>query len=226
MRIMKGRPLVKLFIFAFASWSVFEFALFLNPPLALSQASPQDSSVHSGEGMRFDGQAGAEASRQLSPAPGEILSQLNDYPHAVQIEAQQREVIDHEVGLGMLKKVRGVWQFKASERQSGMLNSYTWQVVDGFTSAEVMAELVGQVESGDSVSLMFACEGRACGQGAQWANRIFRQRLLYGREDLQRYRVYALDGTPQYRLVMYSSARSSDRQYLHVELLEMEGFAP
>jgi hypothetical protein len=58
----------------------------------------------------------------------------------------------------------------------------------------------------------------------QWANRVFRQRVLYGREDLQRYRVYALEEAgAQYRLVVYSAARTADRQYLHVDLLLITG---
>jgi len=43
-----------------------------------------------------------------------------------------------------------------------------------------------------------------------------------GREDLQRYRVYALQADDaEYRLVLYSSARTADRQYLHVDLLRI-----
>ena len=80
----------------------------------------------------------------------------------------------------------------------------------------------------------FACEARACGSSVQWANRIFGERLLYGTEVSQRYRAFRLrtpaddgEGTPigseegvaEARLLIYASARSSDRQYLRVELL-------
>ena len=85
-----------------------------------------------------------------------------------------------------------------------------------------MQELVAQVQENLGVELLFECQGRACGQGAQWANRVFGQRILYGREDLQQYQVYGLSGVPAYRLVIYSAARTADRQYLHVELLQVE----
>jgi len=68
---------------------------------------------------------------------------------------------------------------------------------------------------------LFSCDGRACGQGVQWANRVFHQRELYGREDLQRYRVYSLEGDSSYRLVVYGAERTLDRQYLHVDLLRI-----
>jgi hypothetical protein len=155
-------------------------------------------------------------------SPELLLDQLNDYPHAQQVAASELEVIDHEIGLGAMQKVHGAWQFKNSERLSGLLSRYTWQIVDGFTSMEVMEGLVAGLEGAEGTSLLFACEGRACGQGVQWANRVFRQRVLYGREDLQRYRVYALDEAGlQYRVVVYSAARTADRQYLHVDLLRI-----
>jgi hypothetical protein len=154
-------------------------------------------------------------------APGELLREIDRYPHARQVSASEEAVIDHEIGLGAMKKVRGVWQFKESERLTGVLTRYTWQIVDGFSSAEVMDELVSRVEALEGAELLFQCQARACGSGAQWANRVFRQRILYGREDLQRYRVYGLEAGPGYRLVIYGAARTADRQYLHAELLRI-----
>lgn len=157
----------------------------------------------------------------LAENPAQLLLQLNDYPHARQVAFSEGEVIDHEVGLGAMQKVRGVWRFKDSERLSGLLLRYTWQIVDGFTSQEVMSELVEVVQAGEGTELLFTCQGRACGHGAQWANRVFRQRVLYGRGELQQYRVYALQADARYRLVIYSAARTPERQYLHVDLLRI-----
>ncbi|MEZ5501914.1 MAG: DUF4892 domain-containing protein [Halioglobus sp.] len=151
--------------------------------------------------------------------PEELLQQLDAYPHSRQISQSQQEVVDYEVGLGAMQKVRGEWRFKHSERLSGTLVRYTWQIVDGFSSAEVMREFLEPLVSEEGTELLFTCDGRACGRGAEWANRVFGERQLYGREDLQRYRVYSLQGERNYRLVAYSSERTEDRQYLHVELL-------
>ena len=161
------------------------------------------------------------AGKATADSPEDLLEQLNNYPHAELVDSSDSEVIDYEIGLGSIKKVRGVWQFKDSERLSGELLRYTWQIVDGFSSREVMDELVSLLKDKEGTSLLFSCDGRACGQGAQWANRVFRQRVLYGREDLQRYRVYELQDNGGYRLVLYGAARTADRQYLHVELLRI-----
>ena len=151
----------------------------------------------------------------------DLLQELDESPHAQQVAVSEQEVIDYDVGLGAMQKIRGTWQFKKSERHSGLLQRNTWQIVDGFSSIEVMEALIADLQENSSASLLFSCDGRACGQGVQWANKVFNQRVLYGREDLQRYRIYALQDEAEYRLIIYSSARTTDRQYLHVDLLRI-----
>lgn len=157
------------------------------------------------------------AARTLS-SPPQLLEELDAFPHAVQVSHSVTEVVDYEIGLGAMRKVRGAWSFKESERQSGELTRYTWQIVDGFTSNEVLQQL----ETGLANSrLLFSCDGRSCGQGVQWANRVFQERLLYGRDDLQRYRVYGPAEAKEggYRVLLFSSSRTADRQYLRAEYL-------
>lgn len=160
----------------------------------------------------------------LAATPQELLQELDDFPHAQGIATTEQQVIDYELGLGSIKKVRGTWGFKSSERKSGRLQTHTWQIVDGFSSEEVMQSLQGSLEQDENASVLFSCDGRSCGQGVQWANRVFHQRVLYGREDLQHYRIYSLQEPEgnEYRLVIYSASRTADRQYLHVELLQIE----
>ena len=150
--------------------------------------------------------------------PAELLRELDSFPHATRVSYKVEDVIDYEIGLGAMRKVRGSWSFKDSERRSGVLTRYTWQIIDGFTSNEVLEELEARLETS---RLLFSCEGRSCGQGVQWANRVFRERVLYGRDDLQRYRVYgpAELESDDYRLLLFSASRTADRQYLHAEFL-------
>jgi hypothetical protein len=152
----------------------------------------------------------------------DYLSRLLFFPHAVEVSSFRRDVIGHEVPLGALKKVRGEWRFKNSERLSGLLIGYTWQILDGFTASQVMSDIQDELAADPAAEKLFHCVGRACGHSAQWANRVFRERVLYGREDMQRYSIYRLTGDPEYRLLMYSAARTEDRQYLRMELLRVE----
>lgn len=160
----------------------------------------------------------------LAPAeegPGALLEAVDAFPHAVQIENSRAAVVDYEVGLGAMQKHLGDWQFKRSRRVNGERVRYTWQITDGFSAEEVFAELVAKVGALQGSERLFGCEGRSCGNGAQWANRVFGQRVLYGRADTQRYEVYSVGGEGGYLVLAYASARTSDRQYLHAEVIRL-----
>lgn len=151
-----------------------------------------------------------------------LLRQFDESPNLIQIAFSSEEVIDHEIGLGAIQKIRGEWRFKHSERRSGTLISYTWQIAKGYSAAELMAQLLDSVAQVDGATKVFACDGRACGRAVQWANSVFKDRVLYGREDNQQYRVFAIEGEHSSRLIAYGAERTADRQYLHVELLLIE----
>ncbi|MCB1842779.1 MAG: DUF4892 domain-containing protein [Halioglobus sp.] len=158
---------------------------------------------------------------QAVTTPEALVTALDNYPHAVQKDLEESDVIDHEIGLGAIQKFSGAWQFEKSERVSGHLSRYTWQITDGFSSNEVMNEFIGKLLQIEGSKKLFSCDGRSCGHAAQWANKVFNQRILYGRQDLQRYRVFSISGDPEYRLVVYSGSRTSDRHYLHIDLLRL-----
>ena len=166
-------------------------------------------------------QAALAAPAPATATPQALVMALDKYPHAVQKDTNKLEVADHEIGLGPIQKFGGAWQFEVSERVSGYLSRYTWQIIDGFSAIEVMQEFVAELQKIPGSKELFSCEGRSCGHPAQWANRVFNQRVLYGRQEMQRYRVYAIEGEPAYRLAIYAGSRTSDRHYLHIDLLEM-----
>ncbi|EED32815.1 conserved hypothetical protein [gamma proteobacterium NOR5-3] len=155
--------------------------------------------------------------------PAEYFAALDQYTHLESIDSTSgRRVRDYLVPLGAIEKIRGVWSPRDSERLSGSLDRHTWRVLDGYTADEMVAELDQRLALNEAARKDFSCDARACGSSVQWANRIFQQRMLYGTEVSQRYRVYSieLDGD-RYRLLIYASARSSDRQYLHVEAVKI-----
>ncbi len=149
----------------------------------------------------------------------ELLTELADFPHTLEVSHSETAVVDYEIGLGAMQKHMGNWRFKQSLRVDGERVRYTWQIIDGFSAAEVAEQLVEALEEDSANTLLYSCEGRACGNGAQWANRVFGERILYGRAEYQNYRVYQLAGQPLSYLLVYTAARTADRQYLHAELV-------
>lgn len=75
--------------------------------------------------------------------------------------------------------------------------------------------------------ILFQCEGRDCGRSNVWANQIFGQATLYGRDADQDYLVAAsrqAGGTVKL-FVLYTVTRGNQRDYLWLEELNLEGDA-
>lgn len=163
-----------------------------------------------------------QADSEAAPAV-RVLEDIGTLPYADRVhEVPPEQVRGRLVPLGAMKKLGGVWQPKASERLDGTLHRYTWQVLEQYASIELMEEVQEEMTAALSLTLLFDCEARACGSSAQWANRIFNERVLYGTEAAQRYRVFAVEGYGErYRLLLYATVRTAQRQYLHAELLQL-----
>ena len=153
--------------------------------------------------------------------PQAYLEWLQSAPYLQLVDSRpEAPVSAYTVPLGAIQKIRGVWAPRRSERLSGARRSYTWRVEEGFSVAEVIAELDRRLALDGAAEIRFRCDARACGSSVQWANRIFGERLLYGTEASQRYRVLAFPAADrERRLLIYGSARSNERQYLRADLL-------
>jgi hypothetical protein len=71
--------------------------------------------------------------------------------------------------------------------------------------------------------ILYRCEGRGCGRSNVWANQIFQQATLYGRDTNQDYLVAAYRGAndrPNLVLV-YTVTRGNNREYVWVEQLNV-----
>lgn len=76
--------------------------------------------------------------------------------------------------------------------------------------------------------VLFECSGRACGRSNVWANQVFDQATLYGRDSDQDYLVAAATGESgkTWLTLVYTVTRGSQREYAWVEHLEVgEGVA-
>ena len=153
----------------------------------------------------------------------EVFLSVDGLPYAELVDSSGPDARrGHLLALGAMQKVRGVWRPADSERVDGTLWRFTWRALEMVPSAVLLEELQAELGRRLGAESVFSCDARACGSSAQWANRIFDQRLLYGTEASQRYRVLRFaDADREYRVLLYASARTSDRQYLHAELLEV-----
>jgi len=157
-------------------------------------------------------------------APRAYLERLDELFYLEQKDPPiERRVRNHLVPLGAIQKVRGVWSPRDSERLTGERLAYTWRVNEDFTAAEVVEELEAELQDDSRAETLFSCEGISCGSSVQWANKIFGERVLYGTQDSQVYRAFALTrDSREFRLLIYASARTVERQYVRAELLSAD----
>ncbi len=144
---------------------------------------------------------------------------LQGWTHAVEVERSGPQQREYQLGLGALQKIGGRWRHKQSEVIAGELTRITWQVAEGYTAEEAYDGMAEQLP--EQAQLLFECMGRACGSSAQWADRVFNQRLLYGHDQRQRYSAWRWEeGAQSWTAVIYAVDRANRRHYLHLDLLK------
>ncbi|TDT41552.1 uncharacterized protein DUF4892 [Halospina denitrificans] len=72
-------------------------------------------------------------------------------------------------------------------------------------------------------TVLFECQGRACGNSNVWANRVFDESRLYGRDDAQRYWVTAWpDAKNRIQLnTLYAIERGNREVYVHEQAFRL-----
>jgi hypothetical protein len=131
---------------------------------------------------------------------------------------------DYLLGLGALQKIGGRWRHKKVEQVQGELARYTWKMREGYTAPEGLAWLLRQLPT---AQVLYQCEGRSCGSSAQWANRVFKQRELYGHDERQQYVVLrVVKERVTYTLVFYAVDRANRSHFVHLDVLRHTTVTP
>jgi hypothetical protein len=143
---------------------------------------------------------------------------LQPWSHAKEFSHSSAADTDYLLGLGALQKIGGRWRHKHSEALRGELSRTTWQLDDGFTAGEAFDWYQQQLAV--DAELLFECQGRSCGSSAQWANRVFGERVLYGHDERQRYGVWRLQRDDvNWFVVLYAVDRANRRHFLRMDTL-------
>ena len=118
------------------------------------------------------------------------------------------------IPLGAMQKRDGVWRPEEFWPIDGEVGRVTWSVRgESITTLFETFRLSLMAEH----TLRWECQGRSCGNAAEWASRVFKERLLYGRDEFMRYG--AFENAQGDWVILYSAARTADRQYLHVDIV-------
>lgn len=144
--------------------------------------------------------------------------------------------------LGALEKVNHVLEPEESILVTGTKKTLTYFLPD-----EVRTGPTGrffQQQLSELGVIRYECEGRTCGSSSFWANKIFKERVLYGPLQFQRYYVAALDSaaldsaaldmseldesareigsleSPSAYIMIYVAQRATGKIYVHIVYIE------
>lgn len=143
---------------------------------------------------------------------------------SAELDKQTAQTVrNYRFPLGAVVKINRDVRIDKEQQLSGQLTRTTWEMPKSFDPNELLQRLRDQVIS-QKGEILFECEGRDCGTSNIWANDLFNNADLYGRDDYQRYFAAELDD--QY-LAAYAVRRGNRRVYLHLDqITEAEQTVP
>jgi hypothetical protein len=145
-----------------------------------------------------------------------ITTVVNPGPLAKLDTVLQQSANDYRLALGAVVKINRTIRIGNEMRLSGELSRVTWEYPKSHEPAEAL-ESVREQLLGAGAELLFECEGRDCGASNIWANDLFQNPALYGRDDFQRYVALQLNGD---YFSIYANRRGNQRVYLHIDQIK------
>ncbi len=150
----------------------------------------------------------------------ELASRLQSPFGQIQ-DTRSFDVRDHLIVASQVKWVNNALRMDNSVRVEVQGESQLQWISEGHDSQQVYQALQQEIE-GAGGQVVFSCESRDCGESNVWANRIFGQSKLYGKDREQFYSVSALtlDDAP-YMVVLYTIKRGNGRVYAYTEMMKL-----
>lgn len=149
-------------------------------------------------------------------------SLLPDFPEARMESERQIRSPSHRVMLSPIREVRDEIRSESIARVAVEGTGRLLQVNTDARRRDARNWYRSQLE-GLGAEVLFECTGRECGRSNVWANQIFNQATLYGRDQDQDYLAAGLvDSDGQAWLVLvYTVTRGNQREYVWVEELKL-----
>lgn len=144
-------------------------------------------------------------------------------PFALATEEAETEIVSpaHRVLLSPVREVNDEIRSESVARVPVSGIGQLLQVDVDSSRREAREYYLAELRALDA-NILFECEGRSCGRSNVWANQIFGQALLYGRDSNQDYLAAAVQqDEANYLVLVYTVMRGNMREYVWVEQLEL-----
>ncbi|MAK92065.1 MAG: hypothetical protein CMI08_16730 [Oceanospirillaceae bacterium] len=126
---------------------------------------------------------------------GAVVRALDAFPQSQLQDEKKQQVAGYRLVLSELKRTQATTYGEQERLLNGQLWRRVWSVAERFPWAVVARHFADQTNGAD---VLYQCEGLDCGSNNFWANEIFDNARLVGRDQNQFYQVSmstAADGT-------------------------------
>ncbi len=152
-------------------------------------------------------------------AQGQVLM---DFPQAELEEERAISSASHQVMLSPIREVGPELRAERSQRLAVEGSARLLEIAPGITRQDAWRWYLEQLQTRNA-SILFQCSGRECGRSNVWANQVFGQAMLYGRDARQDYLVAGFEEREGQRwlVVLYTVTRGNQREYVWLEQLKL-----
>ena len=147
---------------------------------------------------------------------------LQKFPLAEIVGQEDRELSEYRFVTGKLSSIGALVRTEKAVMIAGTLNKRTYEIPRVHKTKEIIEHYQVQLQK-LKANRLFYCEGRNCGRSNDWANEIFKERILYGPDRYQYYLAATFNHEGRhYAVVVYTIRRGNQRVYAHVEQVELD----
>jgi hypothetical protein len=139
---------------------------------------------------------------------------LEAFPRAELIEETQWKNSEYRLVLSGLKRKRATTSGEVERLITGDVNRQFWQISTNHEVEQILEYFLSQWQG---AQIMYRCSGLDCGSSNFWANDIFSNAKLYGRDAGQAYVVAMIPGNPNRLYVLYAVQRSKQKLYFNLD---------
>lgn len=139
---------------------------------------------------------------------------MDGFPRAELLEQTDVKNAEYRLIISGLKRKRAATSGEVERLITGDINRQFWQISTNHDVEQVMEYFLKQWQD---EKILYRCKGLDCGSSNFWANDIFNNAKLYGRDKNQAYIVAMVPGSPNKLYVLYTVQRSKQKLYFNLD---------
>lgn len=139
-------------------------------------------------------------------------------PDFADLNSQTKQPVNnYRLVISTLKRQYGQTFGEKEQRIQGKLWRRQWLGKKGYSLDEIQRFFLEQLKAED---ILYQCQNRDCGSSQLWANTVFEQPALLGRDNHQRYFVVLKKGNPNQYYIFYAAKRHTGQIRFQLDILK------